>query len=50
MKPMLAYFRKVLPPMSETEAAALEAGTVWWERELFSGRPDWNQLRDASRN
>jgi acyl-CoA dehydrogenase len=47
MKPMLAYFRKVLPPMSETEAAALEAGTVWWERELFSGRPDWKQLRDA---
>lgn len=47
MKPMLAYFRKVLPPMSETEAAALEAGTVWWERELFSGRPDWSQLRDA---
>ena len=47
MKPMLSYFRKVLPPMSETEAAALEAGTVWWERELFSGRPDWNQLRDA---
>lgn len=47
MKPMLAYYRKVLPPMSETEAAALEAGTVWWERELFSGRPDWNELRDA---
>ncbi len=47
MKPMLAYFRKVLPPMSETEAAALEAGTVWWERELFSGRPDWSQLRNA---
>lgn len=48
MKPMLAYFRKVLPPMSETEAAALEAGTVWWERELFSGSPDWSQLRAAS--
>ncbi len=47
MKPMLAYFRKVLPPMSETEAAALEAGTVWWERELFSGKPDWQQLRNA---
>jgi acyl-CoA dehydrogenase len=47
MKPMLAYYRKVLPPMSETEAAALEAGTVWWERELFSGRPDWDQLRDS---
>ena len=48
MKPMLAYYRKVLPPMSETEAAALEAGTVWWERELFSGRPDWDQLRDSA--
>jgi acyl-CoA dehydrogenase len=47
MKPMLAYFRKVLPPMSETEAAALEAGTVWWERELFSGKPNWNELREA---
>ena len=47
MKPMLAYFRKVLPPMSETEAAALEAGTVWWEQELFSGKPDWSQLREA---
>lgn len=47
MKPMLAYFKKVLPPMSETEAAALEAGTVWWERELFSGKPEWQQLRQA---
>lgn len=48
MRPMLAYFRRVLPPLSETESAALEAGTVWWERELFSGKPDWTQLRNAA--
>ena len=35
---------KVLPRMSETEREALEAGTVWWDRELFSGRPDWRKL------
>ena len=44
MKPMLGYFRAVLPPMSDTEREALEAGTVWWEPELFSGRPDWQKL------
>jgi acyl-CoA dehydrogenase len=43
--PLLASFRRVLPPMSETERAAIEAGTVWWDRELFSGRPDWNALK-----
>ena len=33
-------FAKVLPPMSQTEREAIEAGTVWWDGELFSGRPD----------
>lgn len=47
MKPMLSYFRAVLPPMSDTEREALEAGTVWWEPELFSGRPNWQKLADA---
>ena len=42
---LLGWFRKVLPPMSDTERAAIEAGTVWWDRELFSGRPDWERLR-----
>ncbi|MGH8160577.1 MAG: acyl-CoA dehydrogenase family protein, partial [Gammaproteobacteria bacterium] len=42
--PVLGYFRKVLPPISDTERAALEAGGVWWDRELFSGRPDWRKL------
>jgi acyl-CoA dehydrogenase len=41
---ILAAFRKALPPMSQTEREALEAGTVWWDGELFSGRPDWRRL------
>src|SRR5512143_3486306 len=41
---VLAGFRKVLPPMSQTEREAIEAGTVWWDGELFSGRPDWKKL------
>jgi len=43
-RPLLEKFRKVLPPMSDTEREALEAGTVWWDGELFSGQPDWNKL------
>ncbi|NNE63992.1 MAG: acyl-CoA dehydrogenase, partial [Gammaproteobacteria bacterium] len=43
--PLLARIKKVLPPMSETERDAIEAGTVWWESELFRGAPDWSRLR-----
>jgi acyl-CoA dehydrogenase len=43
-QPLLARIRKVLPPMSETERAAIEAGSVWWEAELFRGNPDWSKL------
>ena len=42
--PILGVLRTLLPRLSETERAALEAGTVWWEGELFSGMPDWQQL------
>ncbi|PTQ73928.1 acyl-CoA dehydrogenase [Pseudomonas sp. GV071] len=42
--PLFAWFQKVLPPMSETEKDAIEAGTVWWDGHLFSGRPDWDTL------
>ncbi|MEJ2114680.1 MAG: acyl-CoA dehydrogenase [Gammaproteobacteria bacterium] len=43
-KPMLAYVNKILPPMSDTEREAIEAGTAWWEAELFRGNPEWDQL------
>ncbi len=39
--------RAALPRLSETEQEALEAGDVWWDAELFSGRPDLRALLDA---
>lgn len=42
--PLLKMFKRMLPPLSETEREALEAGTVGWDGELFSGNPDWNKL------
>ncbi|MFD0326010.1 acyl-CoA dehydrogenase [Lysobacter gummosus] len=43
-KPLLGFYTKILPPLSETERTALEAGTVGFEGQLFSGKPDWQQL------
>jgi acyl-CoA dehydrogenase len=43
-KPILRQLKKVLPPMSETEQQALDAGGVWWDAQLLSGKPDWQQL------
>lgn len=43
-KPILSFVRKSLPSISATEQAALDAGTVWWDAELFRGNPDWSQL------
>lgn len=41
---LLKIFRGILPQVSQTEQEALDAGTVWWEGDLFSGRPNWNKL------
>ncbi|MBK7136020.1 MAG: acyl-CoA dehydrogenase [Rhodocyclales bacterium] len=41
---IFAGYRKMLPQMSQTEREALDAGSVWWEGELFRGRPDWARL------
>ncbi|MEQ1525959.1 MAG: acyl-CoA dehydrogenase [Gallionella sp.] len=40
----LKIFRKVLPQISATEQEAIDAGTVWWDGELFSGNPNWDKL------
>jgi acyl-CoA dehydrogenase len=42
--PLLKLFAKVTPKLSETEQTALEAGTVGFEGELFSGKPNWHEL------
>ncbi|GLQ88121.1 acyl-CoA dehydrogenase [Dyella flagellata] len=42
--PLLKIFAKVTPKLSDTEQTALEAGTVGFEGELFSGKPDWHEL------
>ena len=44
--PILRIYKKLLPQMSQTEREALDAGTVWWDGDLFSGKPDWNKLLD----
>ncbi|MGH8135623.1 MAG: acyl-CoA dehydrogenase family protein, partial [Steroidobacteraceae bacterium] len=43
----LRIYKRMLPHMSTTEREALEAGTVWWDGELFTGGPDWNKLLSA---
>ena len=45
-RPIFAIYKKILPEMSETESTALEAGTVWWDGELFAGKPNWQKLLD----
>src|SRR6185436_4024470 len=45
-KPILSWYRTVLPPISPTERDAIAAGTVWWDADLFSGKPEWKKLRD----
>ena len=42
--PAFKLFKKVLPPLSQTEREAMEAGSVWVEGDLFSGKPDWERL------
>ncbi len=41
---ILGIFKKIMPPISKTEREALDAGTVYWEKHLFAGKPDWKAL------
>ncbi|WP_217515470.1 acyl-CoA dehydrogenase [Vibrio metschnikovii] len=42
--PAFKLFKQVLPPLSATEKEAMEAGSVWWDGELFSGKPNFTTL------
>lgn len=44
--PLLTLFRKIMPEMSETEQQALDAGTTWFEADLFRGNPNWTRLHN----
>ncbi len=46
--PAFRLVRGTLPTVSDTEAQALEAGTVGFDAELFSGAPDWDKLRSIA--
>lgn len=46
-KPAFNMIRSVLPKVSDTEQQALDAGTIGFDAELFSGRPDWEKLRSV---
>ncbi|WP_144731849.1 acyl-CoA dehydrogenase [Acinetobacter oleivorans] len=43
-KPAYRTLANSMPSISTTEQEALEAGTSWWEKELFMGAPDWSQF------
>ncbi|MDT8398610.1 MAG: acyl-CoA dehydrogenase [Pseudomonadales bacterium] len=43
---IMKVMRKALPTLGETEEIALKAGSVWWDGELFSGKPRWDKLKD----
>lgn len=47
-QPLMRLLQQRLPPISRTEQDALDSGNVWWDAELFSGKPDWNRLRELS--
>lgn len=45
-RPLFSFMKKAMPAMSQTEREALEAGSVWWDAELFSANLDWKVLND----
>ncbi|MFD2166924.1 acyl-CoA dehydrogenase FadE [Thalassotalea euphylliae] len=43
-KPLLKMFKGIMPEMSRTEKEAIDAGTTWFEADLFRGNPSWQKL------
>ncbi|HEY2628274.1 MAG TPA: acyl-CoA dehydrogenase, partial [Usitatibacter sp.] len=44
--PIFGVYKKILPQISQTEQEALDAGSIWWDADLFTGRPDWQKMFD----
>jgi alkylation response protein AidB-like acyl-CoA dehydrogenase len=38
--------KKIMPPISQTEQEALDAGSTWIETSIFQGKPDFEALLD----
>nr|WP_320125917.1 acyl-CoA dehydrogenase FadE [uncultured Shewanella sp.] len=45
-RPLMRVYRGIMPEMSSTEKEAIEAGTTWWEADLFAGNPNWKKLHN----
>jgi acyl-CoA dehydrogenase len=45
IRPLFRTIKGILPRVSATEQEALNAGTIGFDAELFSGQPDWDKLR-----
>ena len=42
--PIFGIYKKILPQISQTEQEALDAGSIWWDADLFTGKPDWKKM------
>lgn len=42
----MIFVKKQIPPISATEQAAIDAGDIWWEAQLFRGMPNWKSFQD----
>ena len=43
--PLFKFGKSQAPKISQTERIAIEAGTTWWDADLFTGNPNWNKWR-----
>jgi acyl-CoA dehydrogenase len=41
---VIRILQQRMPTISDTEREAIEAGNVWWEKDLFCGRPHWKKF------
>ena len=45
-RPIFGVYKRILPQISQTEQEALDAGSIWWDADLFTGKPDWQKMFD----